>query len=85
MPKHDTAQEQAEACFGVFASAVAQADQARGRTHGPANMIAAWSLAHGLATLALEGALDKSFGCRATRANVAAVFQASRAAPKAME
>jgi AcrR family transcriptional regulator len=75
--RHDAAQEQAQTCFGLLVSTVAEVARAQGRENDPSMLIAAWSMAHGLATLVLEGKLDKRFGkgWRPTPANVAAVMR----------
>ena len=77
LERHKEAHERAETCFDLLVSAVADVAKAQGRPNDPALVIAAWSLAHGLATLALEGKLER-FGktWRPTSANVAAVMRA---------
>ena len=52
----------AEAAFGFVTSIVTEVAKRRGAKDTLPLVIAAWSLAHGAATLLLEGKLDRHYG-----------------------
>jgi AcrR family transcriptional regulator len=65
--KHESAGECAQSAFDVLVSTASEAAGAP----DPTFVLTAWSLAHGLATLLLEGKLEKKFG-NSKRAQLAA-------------
>lgn len=60
--KHEELKERADAAFEFVTSIVAEVARRRGAKDTLPLVIAAWSLAHGAATLLLEGKLDHRFG-----------------------
>lgn len=60
--RHEDASECAEGAFNVLAEAIADVSRAHGRAEDPTLLQISWSLAHGLATLMLEGKIEKAFG-----------------------
>ncbi len=69
--RHGEAEACAQSAFDVLVSTINDVP-ARGRAHAdPALVLAAWALAHGAATLLLEGKLDRHCG-KGRRARVAA-------------
>lgn len=60
--RHEEARACAEGAFAVLAAAIADVARAEGRAEDRASLLIAWSLAHGLATLVLEGKLEKVCG-----------------------
>jgi AcrR family transcriptional regulator len=77
--RHDKAQSCAGSAFDVLVSAVNDLPMKKKRASGDQSLVfAAWSTAHGLATLLLEGKLDEHSGKskRARAATAAAVLEA---------
>jgi AcrR family transcriptional regulator len=60
--KHEALKERADAAFDFVTSIVTEVAQRRGAKDTLPLVIAAWSLAHGAATLLLEGKLDHRYG-----------------------
>jgi AcrR family transcriptional regulator len=60
--QYDELHRCAEAAFGFVTSIVAEVARRRGAKDTLPLVIAAWSLAHGAATLLLEGKLDRHYG-----------------------
>lgn len=78
--RHDDAKASAQSAFDVLASVVGELP--KGKARGDQSLaLAAWSLAHGLSTLLLEGKLDRHCG-KSKRARIeaaAAVLEAFQA------
>ena len=60
--KHEELKARADAAFDFVTSIVAEVAQRRGAKDTLPLVVAAWSLAHGAATLLLEGKLDHRYG-----------------------
>lgn len=60
--KHPEAQACAQDAFGLLVATVGEVAAAKGRGDSQALVLAAWSMVHGFATLALEGKLDEHGG-----------------------
>lgn len=60
--KHDEARACAEGAFAVLAAAIADIDRVAAQAGDQTKLLIAWSMAHGLATLILEGKLAKACG-----------------------
>jgi len=60
--KHEEASARAEGAFAVLAEAIAGVARVTGRASDQTMLLMAWSMAHGLATLILEGKLAKACG-----------------------
>jgi AcrR family transcriptional regulator len=60
--KHEALKERADAAFDFVTSIVTEVAQRRGAKDTLPLVVAAWSLAHGAATLLLEGKLDHRYG-----------------------
>ena len=71
--KHEEAGACADGAFAVLEQAIADVSRAQGRESNPITLMMAWSLAHGLATLLLEGKLEKADGLDGARAHGEAV------------
>lgn len=72
--KHEEAQTCAEGAFAVLAEAIAAIAGARNDANDQTMLLIAWSIAHGLATLILEGKLAKACGEGGEAGAVAQVF-----------
>lgn len=62
LDKHADASERANTCFDLLVEIANAASQHRWGRVDPAMPLAAWSIAHGFATLMLEGKLSDHFG-----------------------
>src|SRR5262245_40147142 len=62
MERFDELRERADEAFGLLTSVIAPAARSHGTKDPVLLSVAAWSLAHGLATLLLEGKLGRRFG-----------------------
>jgi AcrR family transcriptional regulator len=84
--KHDDASACAEGAFAVLADAIADVARAEGKAPNQTMLLIAWSLAHGLATLMLEGKLEKACGVEddAQQAAANAVFDQFEAMMRAL-
>jgi len=71
--KHEEAGECAAGAFAVLEAAIADVAKAQARAPDRTILMMAWSMAHGLATLLLEGKLDKAFEVDDPEARAAAV------------
>lgn len=60
--KHEEAKACAEGAFEVLAHAIADVARLEGREPEQTSLLMAWSMAHGLATLMLEGKFEKVCG-----------------------
>lgn len=76
LESHAEAMARADSCFGLLVSVANAASEHRFGRVDPAFPLAAWSLAHGLATLMLEGKLDQHSGAsrKAREATINAVL-----------
>jgi AcrR family transcriptional regulator len=79
--RHPTLKRRADAAFDLLVAVVSEVVEARGRGQPLPLAVAAWALAHGLATLTLEGKLQRRLGKgrRRQREGVAAALEAFRA------
>lgn len=76
--KHDEARACANSAFDLLVSTVDTVVRENRGKPDPALVLAAWSLAHGVATLLLEGKLQKQVG-ESKRAQLAAAYSAIEA------
>ena len=72
--KHEEASACAEGAFAVLSEAIAAISKAEARPMDNPLLMMAWSLAHGLATLMLEGKVERAVGEGGDRALAEAVF-----------
>lgn len=83
LERHAEARECAESCFGLVVAVADEVSRFRTGRSDPALPFAAWSLAHGLATLLLEGKIGEEFG-KGAKARAAAIEAVLRAFTKLM-
>jgi hypothetical protein len=83
--KHEEAKACADGAFDVLAGAIADVARAEGGEADQIALLMAWSMAHGLATLMLEGKFEKVCGDdhEAQMAAASAVFERFEAMQRA--